>query len=123
MAFDKSPGNLYVTNFSAGAVTRFDTRGTRLDTFGSGYNALPESIVFDAAGDVFVGHAGGTADLLRFDGGGQLRASYNVPIERRGSDWIDLAIDRCTLYYTSEGRSIKRSTSVRMPPCPTSRVA
>lgn len=57
---------------------------------------------------MFVGQAGGTADLLRFDGGGQLRATYDVPLERRGSDWIDLAIDQCTMYYTSEGSSIKR---------------
>lgn len=108
MAFDKTPGNLYVTNFSAGAVTRFDTSGNRLGTFGTGYNANPESILFDAAGDAYVGQAGGTADLLQFDGGGQLQATYDVPIERRGSDWIDLAIDQCTMYYTSEGTSIKR---------------
>lgn len=75
---------------------------------GTGYSSLPESILFDAAGDAYVGQAGGTADILRFDGAGLPRASYNVPIERRGSDWMDLAIDQCTMYYTSEGPSIKR---------------
>lgn len=107
MAFDKL-GNLYVTNFSAGAVTRFDKNGNRLDTFGTGYNSLPESIVFDAAGDAYVGQAGGTGDVLQFDGGGQPVATYNVPIDQRGSDWIDLAVDQCTMYYTSEGTRIKR---------------
>jgi DNA-binding beta-propeller fold protein YncE len=108
MAFDKDPGNLYVTNFTAGAVTRFDPSGNRLGTFGTGYNSSPESIVFDAAGDVLVGQAGGSRDVLRFDGGGQFRASYNVPTGPIGSDWIDLSIDQCTLLYTSEGTSIRR---------------
>lgn len=108
MAFDKQPGNLYVTNFTAGAVTRFDTSGNRLGTFGSGYNHLPESILFDAAGDVFVGQAGGSRDVLRFDGGGQLRSTYDVPTGPVGSDWIDLSIDQCTLLYTPEGPAIRR---------------
>jgi DNA-binding beta-propeller fold protein YncE len=108
MAFDKVPGNLYVTNFSAGAVTRFDPQGNRLGTFGSGYNSSPESIVFDAAGDALVGHASGSRDVLRFDGNGQFRALYDVPTGPVGSDWIDLAVDQCTLLYTSEGASIRR---------------
>ena len=109
MAFDKQqPGNLYVTDFSAGAVTKFDASGNRLGTFGSGYNSQPESILFDAAGDAYVGQAAGSADILQFDGGGQPVATYNVPIEDRGSDWIDLAVDQCTMYYTSEGTRIKR---------------
>lgn len=99
MAFDKEPGSLYVTNFSAGAVTRFDTSGTRLGTFGTGFNSAPESIVFDAAGDVLVGQASGSRDVLRFDGSGQFRASYDVPTGPVGSDWIDLSIDQCTLLY------------------------
>ena len=36
------------------------------------------------------------------------QASYDVAFEVRGSDWIDLAADQCTMYYTSEGTSVKR---------------
>lgn len=54
MAFDKQTGDLYVTNFSAGAVTRFDTAGNRVGTFGIGYNCRPESIAFDAGGFMYV---------------------------------------------------------------------
>jgi len=107
MAFDKA-GNLYVTGFSAGAITRFDNEGTRLGTFGSGYNCSPESIAFDAGEFMYVGQADCTRDILRFDAGGQLVDSFDVPVEVRGSDWIDLAIDQCTMYYTSEGTQIKR---------------
>ena len=31
-----------------------------------------------------------------------------MPIERRGSDWVDLAVDQCTMLYASEGTRIKR---------------
>lgn len=34
MAFDKV-GRLYVTGFTAGAITRFDSTGTRIGTFGT----------------------------------------------------------------------------------------
>ncbi len=49
MAFD-SIGNLYVTTFAAGDVTKFDNKGVRIGTFGSGYTGSPESIVFDRDG-------------------------------------------------------------------------
>src|SRR2546426_436952 len=45
MAFD-SIGNLYVTNFNAGNVRKFDNKGTLIGTFGSGYSGAPESILF-----------------------------------------------------------------------------
>jgi hypothetical protein len=37
-----------------------------------------------------------------------LLAKYDVAVEERGSNWIDLAADQRTLYYTSEGRKILR---------------
>ncbi|MFX3630989.1 MAG: hypothetical protein ACE3JR_17115, partial [Ectobacillus sp.] len=49
MAFDSS-GNLYVTNFSADTVSKFDNDGNFIGTFGTGYSGAPESIVFDSAG-------------------------------------------------------------------------
>lgn len=107
MAFDAA-NNLYVTEFSGQNVSKFDTSGTLLGTFGSGYNCNPESILFDAAGNAYVGQPDCTADILKFDSAGNLLAAFDVAVENRGSDWIDLAADQCTMFYTSEGTSIKR---------------
>jgi hypothetical protein len=34
--------------------------------------------------------------------------SYEVATEAEGSDWIDLGSDQCTVYYTSQGKSVLR---------------
>jgi uncharacterized repeat protein (TIGR01451 family) len=107
MALAKN-GDLYVTSFEANKVNRFSTSGASLGTFGSGYNSDPESIVFDALGNAYVGQADGSHEVLKFDSSGNLIASYPVQIESRGSDWVELAADQHTLYYTSEGHTVKR---------------
>jgi DNA-binding beta-propeller fold protein YncE len=100
MAFD-SDGKLYVTDFSANAVSVFDTDGTLLGTFGSGYST-PESIVFNAAGNAFVGSIGGT--IREFDSTGTF-----VDSDSPGRvDFIDLSADQCTMLFTQEGTSILR---------------
>lgn len=103
-----SAGNLYVTDFSAAAVSKFDNTGTLIGTFGTGYNASPESILFDSAGNAYVGQADGSHQVLKFNSAGTPLASYSPAIENRGTDWIDLAADQHTLFYTSEGNTIKR---------------
>lgn len=112
MAFDSS-GNLYATSsfgacFGAGKVVKFDNAGNLLGPFGSGYSDSTESIAMDAAQNVYVGQPDGTRDILKFDSAGNPLAAFNVATENRGSDWIDLAADQCTMFYTSEGTSIKR---------------
>ena len=107
MAFD-SAENLYVTNFTADTVSRFDGSNTLMGTFGSGYNCKPESIAFDRAGNAYVGETGCSHALLKFDAYGNLEAAYTVSTEQEGSDWIDLASDQCTMYYTSQGASVLR---------------
>jgi sugar lactone lactonase YvrE len=117
MAFD-SDGNLYATGFDGEAVSKFDTLGNFLGTFGTGYDAHPESITLDAAGNVYVGQADGTGAVLKFDASGNPLAQYGVASEDRGSDWIDLAADQCTLFYTSEGTLVKRfnvCTNAQLP--------
>ncbi len=126
MGFDAA-GNLYVTDFSGGgahtngatpngprvsggkdvgAVSVFDNSGNLTGTFGSGFTN-PESILFDKAGDAYVGNAG-SDQILKFDSNGNQLNSYSVATESRGADWIDLAADQCTMFYTSEGVSVKR---------------
>jgi hypothetical protein len=107
MAFD-SKNNLYATTFNGLTVGKYSQNGTLLGTFGSGYDGNPESIVFDAFGNGYVGQADGSRDVLKFDPNGELLNRFDVATEQRGSDWIDLSSDQCTLYYTSEGVTVKR---------------
>jgi hypothetical protein len=107
LAFD-SVGNLYATDFNANDVSQFNSDGTLAGSFGSGYNANPESIVFDGDDNAYVGQSDGTKNILKFSPSGTLLASYAPATEDRGTDWIDLASDGCTVYYTSESTSVKR---------------
>jgi uncharacterized repeat protein (TIGR02543 family) len=107
MCFDAA-GNLYVTTFASNTVSKFNSAGNLVvANFGSGYNSDNESCAVGSGG-VYVGQADGSEDVLKFDRSGTLLANYDVPTGPRGSDWIDLAADNCTLFYTSEGDTIKR---------------
>jgi hypothetical protein len=105
-AFD-SAGNFYVADFNANDVSEFDPTGTLIGSFGSGYNSDDESIVFDAAGNVYVGQADGSHLLLKFSPTGTPITSFAPAIEERGTDWNDLEADQCTMLYTSEGVLVK----------------
>jgi len=109
MAFTPT-GDLLVTNFSDNSIYKFDPTGALVGTFASGPTgtASNESIVRDLAGNYYVGHADGNHEVAKFDAAGNLLTTYSVAIENRGSDWVDLAGDQHTLYYTSEGGSVKR---------------
>jgi hypothetical protein len=110
-AFNIDSTKLYTTSFSAGKVVVFDADDPHpvlaptIDTSLDG-DALPESIVFDSSGNFYVGHAGGTKDIRKYDSDGNFLQSFNVQVGPRGSDWIELASDQRTMYYTSEGRTI-----------------
>ncbi len=112
MAFDSS-NNLYLTNFSDRTISRFDSNGTLTDavfaTSPTGADS-PESIVFDSAGNFYVGHADGNGDVALYNSSGTLLNTFNVFVDtgERGSDWIDLAADQQTIYYTSEDYEIRR---------------
>jgi hypothetical protein len=115
MAFDRS-GTLYVTDFSNFTVSKFDAHGQAVGSLGGSWAGIgfPESIVFDAAGNANQGTEHGSsgldvpAPIRKFDPAGNLVGSFAVAHEDRGSDWIDLANDQCTILYTSEGQAVKR---------------
>ena len=96
-----SAGNFYVTDFSTLAVTKFDPSGILIGPFGSGYTR-PESIIHDSAGIVYVGNV--SNPILKFSSTGTLLKSFVTATGR--SDWIELAKDQCTLYFTGEGLNV-----------------
>ena len=113
MAFNAA-GELFVTHWytsdlsSGNTVARFDASSGLVGTFGGPYDCNPRSLTFDAAGHAFVGQSDCSGDVLELDASGQIVARYDVPLQARGSDWVQLAPDGCTLLYTSQGRDVLR---------------
>jgi hypothetical protein len=109
MCFDKA-GNLHATNFTAGNMSKFDNQGGLLvHPWGGPFSDHPESCVVNAAGDVWVGEVDGANTLRKFNPAGTTLLESDSPdVESLGMDWIDLAADQCTMFYTSEGSSVKR---------------
>jgi uncharacterized repeat protein (TIGR01451 family) len=101
---------LWTTNWGAGGVVGFDEAPPhgivgRIDT--SPY--LTESVVTDPAGNLLVGTEQSAPNpVLKYRPDGTLLDTYPVQTEDQGSDWIELASDGRTLYYTSEGVRILR---------------
>jgi hypothetical protein len=92
-----SAGNFYVTNFSAGTVSKFAPDGTSLGVVATGLSS-PESILLSSGGTAYVGQAGGPISTFS---GSTFPVSGNT-------DWIDLSSNQTTFYYTHEGNSILR---------------
>lgn len=116
MAFDAG-GNLYATQFS-NQIIKVNNGNTGTSVFASGISADPESLSIDMAGNVYNGRADGTGDINKYDAAGNLLATYSPITGPRGTDWIDLAADQKTIYYTSEGSVIRRfdtSTNTQLP--------
>ena len=105
-AFDAA-GNFYVTDFSSNFVARFDNAGTFLGSFNTTPSAN-ESIAVMSNQTLLIGHADGNEDVDHRTAAGALITTFNPATTDRGTDWIDLAADQRTLYYTSEGSTVKR---------------
>lgn len=126
-------GNILATRFGYPDPTLYNAAGAILDDEfarppGSPAFNSAESCVFDRSGNVYIGQAGasGSADdqvaVRKFDRYGNALDSFTVPTGPRGTDWIDLAGDQCTLYYTSEDTTVRRynlCTRTELPPLAT----
>lgn len=112
MAFDQQ-GNLYVTNFSAGIISKFDVNGNLVaaDFAGTG-QVSPESISMPGGlfpmlvGDADLHTANGDGVISQYNSNGVLLNTWTVAVENRGTDWVDLQPDLQTVLYTSEGDSV-----------------
>jgi WD40 repeat protein len=100
--FDKN-GNFYVTAFSANVVSKFNSNGALVDSAWANGISRVESIVFDAAGNAYLGNAG-SANIQKMDSNGNEIARYAT---LQNTDWIDLAADQTTLLYSNEGSTIR----------------
>ena len=112
-AFNGALDKLYTTNFDNTKVVVYNdasphTIAQTVDTGAINPGGDSESVVFAANGDFYVGHPDGDKDVQRYDAAGVYQQSYDFPIEARGTDWIDLAADQTTMFYTSEGRLVKK---------------
>jgi hypothetical protein len=110
MAFD-SAGNLYVTNFGAGTISKFSNTGALLASSWATAGNTPESIVAVGtgpnAGTFFVGGPG-AANIEQFNSSGTLIHTFSVAGGNGtgGTDWLDFQNDS-TILYDGEGNVIK----------------
>ncbi|MCC7105661.1 MAG: hypothetical protein IT307_10995, partial [Chloroflexi bacterium] len=101
-AFDTS-GKLYVTGFTSGNITVFNTDGTRQGNFATGLST-PEAVVFDAAGNVYFTEVG-NGGIRKYSSTGTLLQTY---MSGTRTDWMDLASDQCTMLWTDESPNVFR---------------
>ena len=112
MRHSPQTGNLWVTNFNSGGspdgVRIVNTSGVPLGTLATPLQLNPESVVFDAVGNAYVGGPNGA--LVKLNPLGAVTANFTVPLTAgaAGPDWIDLAADQRTLFYSYERQIIKR---------------
>ena len=112
--FCRAPnGNVLSTRFAdtLGVVLMSGAGAVRDGDFG-GFISGDESCAFDQSGNAWIGEAVGSAatvgSLRYVAGDGRLLRTLQVPVGERGTDWIELDANQCTLYYTSEDSDVRR---------------
>ena len=109
MCFD-APGNLYGTDFDP-FITKWDNAGNLIAAkWATNSGSSLESCAWNAASALVYVGGPGNPRILVFDATGALVATYTVasPDGTGGTDWVDLAADQSTIYYTNEGPTIRR---------------
>ena len=105
--FDSS-GNFYVTTFSSGIVSKFAAgtiSGTNFASVGGDEESITRNMT---SSNFFVGQADGGGQITQLNSAGSTVRTFTAAVQDRGTDWVDLAADQTTLYYTSEGSSIMK---------------
>jgi hypothetical protein len=113
-AFNPALDRFYTTSFSSGKIVVYNDADPHTQSGVPIATARPnpESIVFGANGRFFVGGPF-VATIEEFNADGTPFATHAVLADDSltstgGTDEIDLAADQATMFYTSEGRKIKR---------------
>lgn len=74
---------------------------------GNGCGAV-ESVVFDRAGNYYVGTVAGANQILKYSPGSPNPVKkYAVQVGTRGANWLDLSVDQITTFYTSYDNTIR----------------
>ncbi|MGB8386000.1 MAG: hypothetical protein WCG47_32985 [Dermatophilaceae bacterium] len=112
--------DLYATFFQLNETHKFTNAHPHSDVQTISNPGTNESIVFDSAGNFYIGIADPSAsDIVRkYDPAGNLLDSYTNLDTDRGADWIDLAADQHTLFYDGEGNVVRRydlTTHTQLP--------
>jgi hypothetical protein len=102
----------YGTNLTNTRVERFAIAHPHavtlsFDASNGGVDNQSQSIAFDGAGFLYVGHESDGV-VHQYDELGTLLQSFNVQTENGGVEWLDISADSSTLFYTSKGKKIFR---------------
>ncbi len=86
--------------------------GAVLDKDFGGLMGYEESCSFGEDGTAWVGEAvdpsANEALLRHIASDGRVLEAVQVPVGERGTDWVELDANQCTLYYTSEDADVRR---------------
>lgn len=114
-AFNTSQSKLYTTNLPQNNVEVYDTTSHNLVQTINTTSSLNESVVFAGNGDFYVSHAGIGGGIDHYNPAGTLLATLAAGVR---TDWMDLAADQKTMFFTDEGNTIRRwdvSTNSALP--------
>lgn len=105
-----SSGNVYATNFGAYTISKFDSKMNLVTgawaTVTSG--EVESCSIANSTGHLFAG-AADTNQIFEFDlATGALVTSFTVTTGSRGTDWLDVLPDGCTIRYTSEDSVVRQ---------------
>ena len=91
-------------NLDNNSMSKFSNDGTLLAATVGTFSQNPEACLIVDADTMFTGQVRGTGGLLKLDLAGNQLAKYGS----MRTDWIDLAADHCSMYYSDEGPAIHR---------------
>lgn len=104
-AFDPEQANLYTTNFDLDQVEIYsDPTHAVVNRFTTS-PANNESVVFARDGSFYVSHPGSTGGIDHYNSSATAHTHLATGVR---SDWLDLAVDQSTMFYTDESQQIHR---------------
>ena len=95
---------MYGMNLDNNSMSKFSHDGTLLAATVGSFSQNPEACLIVDANTMFTSQVRGTGGLLKLDLAGNQLAKYGS----MRTDWIDLAADHCSMYYSDEGPAIHR---------------